>query len=381
MSRRTALIAGAGIGGLAAAIALRRSGWDVRLFERSSEPRALGFALSLAPNAIRALQELGLADDVATDAWPVGGVDLRGRDGTVLKRFDIQGALGQTTSLFILRERLHHALLAAAGRENVTFDWEVAKVDDSADRVSITARDERRAAGDLLIAADGVASAIVTQFHPGTCAHPSGYWAVRGLARGVIDRLNGRSIVAYIGGGLEAAAIRASADSIYWYISLRAASASALTGDVRDVVSRWLDAAFGEIVRATADAEVRVDELFERDPVTPWGRGRVTLLGDAAQPVLPHTGQGAALALEDAVALGLALRSGDIEPALRRYERVRAARKRPVIARGRRMAWITSTTNPLAAALRGIGMRYMPVSAAAAAFLEARTSDPHSALR
>src|SRR4051812_38636462 len=112
------------------------------------------------------------------------------------------------------------------------------------------------------------------------------------------------------------------------YLSLLAADVPPGARSPKSVLERYL-AAFGPrfvaITEATAPNDMRVDELYERDPLNEWGIGRITLLGDAAHPVLPHTGQGAALALEDAVAFGLALeRYGDTETAVRQYERVRS---------------------------------------------------------
>jgi 2-polyprenyl-6-methoxyphenol hydroxylase-like FAD-dependent oxidoreductase len=77
----TALIVGAGIGGLAAALALRRRGWDVRIFERASTPRELGFALALAPNALAALRELGVVEAVLRDGFTTRSIEIRRGDG------------------------------------------------------------------------------------------------------------------------------------------------------------------------------------------------------------------------------------------------------------------------------------------------------------
>ena len=106
------------------------------------------------------------------------------------------------------------------------------------------------------------------------------------------------------------------------------------------------------ICAATKSEDRRLDALFDRDPLPVWGTGPVTLLGDAAHPMLPHTGQGAAQALEDAVALVLALGPADVESALRRYERVRSRRTRCVVMLGPRIARITTTRSPLVKLLR-----------------------------
>jgi 2-polyprenyl-6-methoxyphenol hydroxylase-like FAD-dependent oxidoreductase len=85
---RTALVVGAGIGGLAAALALRRAGWTVRVLEKAASPRELGFALSLAPNAVAALRELGVADAVIRGGYAARRVEFRAGGGRVLRRVD-----------------------------------------------------------------------------------------------------------------------------------------------------------------------------------------------------------------------------------------------------------------------------------------------------
>jgi 2-polyprenyl-6-methoxyphenol hydroxylase-like FAD-dependent oxidoreductase len=118
---------------------------------------------------------------------------------------------------------------------------------------------------------------------------------------------------------------------------------------------------FREIVEATAPADMRLDELFDRDPLDVWGRGRVTLLGDAAHPMLPHAGQGAAQALEDAVALGRRLSPHvPVASALRDYEQVRAARTRSVVMLARRNARVGALSGSLACRLRDLAIRAIP---------------------
>jgi salicylate hydroxylase len=125
---------------------------------------------------------------------------------------------------------------------------------------------------------------------------------------------------------------------------------------------------------------MRFDELFMRSPLPVWGRGRITLLGDAAHPVLPHTGQGAAQSIEDGVALGLVLGPGlPIEPALRRYEQVRAARTKKLIAMGPRIARMTTTKSVVMQMARTLALRLVPASFIGAA--PALHRDPHEVLR
>jgi 2-polyprenyl-6-methoxyphenol hydroxylase-like FAD-dependent oxidoreductase len=118
---------------------------------------------------------------------------------------------------------------------------------------------------------------------------------------------------------------------------------------------------FRAIVTATKPDDMRLDELFDRAPLPEWGRGRVTLLGDAAHPMLPHAGQGAAQALEDAVALGRAFSaSGDVTVALRSYERVRIARTSDVVKLARFNARMGSVDGAFGCWLRETAIRLIP---------------------
>ena len=196
-------------------------------------------------------------------------------------------------------------------------------------------------------------------------ARPSGYWAIRGVAHNVGHHLGDLSAVALFGPGVESSAARASETAIYWYMSLLAGDVGAGSRDPRETLRRLpqIDPALRAIVDATQTGDMRMDELLMRDPLASWGRGRVTLLGDAAHPVLPHSGQGAAQALEDAVALGLVLAApSDVEAALRRYEQVRFRRTRDIQRLGRRIARVTTTRSAVVAALRTTIVRLVPMA-------------------
>src|SRR5687768_2236543 len=162
---RSALIVGAGIGGLAAAIALRRAGWDARVLERAASPRELGFALALAPNALKALKEIGLADAVSRAGAEVHTFDFRRADGSILKRFDFRSAPPDARSVITLRPALHGALVDAVPAESLLLNHDVRHVTQTADRVSATLTDGRTLDASVLIGADGVGSSIRRQLH------------------------------------------------------------------------------------------------------------------------------------------------------------------------------------------------------------------------
>jgi 2-polyprenyl-6-methoxyphenol hydroxylase-like FAD-dependent oxidoreductase len=364
---RTALIVGAGIGGLSAGLALRRAGWSVRIFERATSPRELGFGLVLAPNAIAALGELGVADVVLARAFApsVARLEVRRMNGTVLKRAEIppREALGGPMAI-ALRPALHGALLDAVGLDAISLRSDAARFTTAGDRVALQMANGEVAEGDLLVGADGIGSVVRDALHPSEPPpRSSGIVAVRGAVHGVMHHLGDLAGVYYLDRGVESAIVRASDTGIYWFVSL---ARELIPRDMRDPaavlahVAPGFDDTFQAITSATDDR--RFDELLDRDPIPVWGHGRVTLAGDAAHPMLPHTGQGAAQAIVDAVTLGRLLGAdAPIEPALRAYERERQPRTATLLRQGRRTARMMRTTSPIACAIRDLAVRMMPI--------------------
>lgn len=362
---RTALIVGAGIGGLSAGIALRQAGWHVRIFERADTPRELGFGLGLAPNAVAALRELGVADAVLARGFVPRRGEVRRMDGTVLKRAELPpGALGGPLTM-ALRPALHGALLDALGSDALALGCEVTGFTVDGPRVALDMAGGGRAEGDLLVGADGLGSIIRRALHPDEPPpRSSRIVAVRGAVHGAMPHLGDLSAVYYLGPGVESVLIRASETGIYWFLSLARELVPAGLRDPRAVLAHMaprFDATFTAVTSATDD--LRYDELVDRDPIRVWGRGVVTLLGDAAHPLLPHTGQGAAQAIVDGVRLGARLRDGtSVEAALRDYERERQPKTAALVAQGRRTARVMRMRNPIGCALRELVVRAVPVN-------------------
>jgi 2-polyprenyl-6-methoxyphenol hydroxylase-like FAD-dependent oxidoreductase len=373
----TALIVGAGIGGLAAGIALRRAGWDIRIFEAAATPRAIGFAVGLAPNAIAALRELGVADAVLAKAITPTAAEIRHLDGRVIRRLVMRPTdrpAGDLPSI-ILRPALHGTLLEALDATVVEVNRAAVRFESDGPHVRLDLADGTSAVGDVLVGADGVGSTIRTQLHPAeSSARPSGYVAIRGLSRAV-EHLDGLQALWYFGHGVESGVVQASASGVYWFVSLLAKDVRSDPLDVARVLRHStadFEMQFRAIIGGTPPTEMRFDELVVREPLEPWGAGAVTLLGDAAHPMLPHTGQGAAQALEDAVGLGRALApGGDPVAALRQYETVRSPRTRRVATMGAWVARITTTENPVVAFLRNTTIRIVPEIALLKAFTQA----------
>lgn len=383
---KTALIVGAGIGGLSAGVALTRAGWTVQVLEQSAAPRELGFGLMLAPNAMAALGELGVGRLVRERGYVPRSVEIRTSDGRLLRAFRTApgGPADDLFPLIALRPALYGTLFEALGADVVHPSSQLVGFEEAGDRVTGRLADGRSITGDVLIGADGVGSLVRKQLHPdeGPPA-PSAYCGLRGVVFDAHRFMTGLDALVVFGPGLEAAAVRAREDAIYWYASLLADAIreGSSPAQLRDERLSHIDPRFRAVVAATRDTELRFDRFLERPPLETWGRGRVTLLGDAAHPVLPHTGQGAAQAIEDAVALGLVLSgTNSIGAALRRYEEVRRRRTAAIVKSGPRIARLTTTTSRPLGSLRNAMLRTIPGSLFGFA-MRAQARDPHVVLR
>lgn len=380
----TALIVGAGIGGLAAGVALRRRGWRPRIFERADNPRELGFALNLAGNAVAALRELGIADEIVRLGYAPRVAEFRADGGRVLRRIDAHAIVSD--SAVAMRPVVHGALLSAVGLDALELSREALGFEADRRGVTVSFRDGGTESGDILIGADGVGSSIRRLLHPGEAPpRASGYSAIRGAVEDVGALLGTLDAVGYFVQGIEAAVVRASPRAAYWYMSILTEDIPSGPRDPRSICTHFtsrLDDTFGQLTGATRDEDMRFDELFERRLLSRWGHGRVTLLGDAAHPMLPHTGQGAAQAMEDAVALALALgRIGDHEQALRRYEDVRAPRTARFVKAGPRIARVTTSKSRTVSHIRNAAVRLTPTSLIVRALQNTNPRDPHASLR
>ena len=350
-----AIIAGAGIGGLTAALALQRIGWQVQVAEAVPELRPLGVGINLLPHGSAVLHELGLGMRLARLGVRPRAVEYRTRFGQLIAA-DPRGieAGFATPQYSIHRGALQFMLLEAAmerlGPQAVRSGLRLTGFEEADDRVTAcfaTAEGgSERLQGDILVGADGFHSAVRAQLYPGEeQAHYEGVMMFRGaheqapFGDGRTMFIAGNHDVKFVCYPISEEARRRDRALLNWVAELRHDSPRPLhPGDwsrrgSRDFIPRFRD--FGiDFLDITALMEA-TEEIFEfpmidRDPLPRWSFGRVTLLGDAAHPMYPIGANGASQAILDAAALAEALGACDDAAAgLAGYE---AARLQPANA-------------------------------------------------
>jgi salicylate hydroxylase len=373
-----ALIVGAGIGGLTAALALGRAGFRVAIFEREAVLEEFGAGLQLTPNATRILARLDALEAVQTRAMAPSAIRiLRGRNGALLSRLPLESAPSRWGAPYLVLHRadLQRALIERIAREpNITLSLGVEVAGLASDEVGVTIGVKRgsinlRERGDFLIGADGLRSILRERL--GLGARDEALFSGRVAFRAQIEaslvpeslrrpevtlRLGARAhlvhyplrqgaivnLVAVIESGWRPKPGEDPWDGAADRVSLERAFAD------------WAPEARSLIVSAP---EWRAWPLYDRMALARFALGRVALIGDAAHPMLPFLAQGAAQAIEDAGALADCLQASP-EPAeaLAAYSRRRAPRAARVQAEARAQARLYHLSGPLALA-RDFGMR------------------------
>ena len=360
------LIAGGGIGGLSAAIALRRAGFDALVFERAEELREVGAGISLWPNATRQLRRWGVLGEVERRAFPIQDGLLRSPDGAVLSRLGF-GA-HDAPSLLVHRAALHTALLRALPAWAVHTGAALEDFVELGDRVRARFAGVGGVEGAALVGADGLRSAVRALLLRDGGPVYRGYPVWRGVAEGLAHVPGADRLTETLGAGRRFGIVPIGGGRVAWWA---AANEPEGTDDRPEGARAKLLRLFRgwhtpipELLEATPEEAILKNPTYDRPPVRGWSRGRVTLLGDAAHPTTPNMGQGGCLAIEDGAVLAACLaRDTGVPAALREFERRRFRRVAGIVRQSLQYGHVAQWERPAAVRLRNALFRATPAAA------------------
>ncbi|MER5935491.1 FAD-dependent monooxygenase [Streptomyces sp. NPDC002054] len=370
-----AVVAGAGIGGLTAAIALHRRGWRVTVCERAPEPPATGAGIGLAPNALRALQAIGVDAAHAAGSAVPATMGLRRSDGRWLTRTDTADMAARygMAPIAVPRPAFTAALAAALPPGTLRYGTAVTAVDDAAGRPVV-----RTAAGpdlpaDLVVAADGIHSPLRRAHFP---AHPGLHYIGETAWRALLDVPDLRIPAMHETWGRgERFGVTPLSDGRVYLYATAVVPAGTRSADPRAELRRrfgaWHDPipALLERIDRLDPADVLQNDLYDlAAPLPRLHHGRIAWLGDAAHAMAPNLGQGGCQAIEDAAVLAHLMPADasdasdpdGIPAALAAYSAARRDRTDAVRLRARRIGRLGALRHPLAVAVRDLTVRAVP---------------------
>jgi len=361
MKEKTIGISGAGIGGLAAAIALRKLGRQVLVFEQAKQFARVGADINLTPNAVRALDGLGVGDALReTAARPGYRISRDGFTGEETSRLELSAAAERrygAPQLTMHRADLMTALEAAVPAESIRLGKRTTQVEDLGDGVTVHFEDGSQENVDVLVGADGIHSMVRTAMLGKEQPQFTGVVAYRAVVP--VERLAGLpnmdnftkwwgpnpdvQIVSFPLNRGKDLFIFATTPQEGW--ELESWTAPGEVSELRDIYKN-----FHPEARALLDAcdSVLKSALYIRDPLPTWHKGRMVLLGDACHPMMPFMAQGAGQAIEDAVVLARCLAApelADPASAFKAYQDARFDRASRIQIGSRGNAWLKDGNN------------------------------------
>jgi 2-polyprenyl-6-methoxyphenol hydroxylase-like FAD-dependent oxidoreductase len=349
-----AIVIGGGIGGLSAALALRRVGLQSEVFEQAEELREIGAGLLVWANAIRGLEQLGVAQRVLLLSSKMDRFECRSSGGKMLAStsfLDLERKLGVPVGVVVHRADLLRELAADLDEAHTHCAARCVSIENKPDEVIAHFADGREVSGDLLVGADGLHSVVRAQLHGSSKPRYAGYTCWRGVAElKVKDPVPGLGFETW-GSGARFSVHHCGPERIFWYgtRNLPEGGVDSHAGrktDVLNIFQTW-HPPIPEVIEATRQADILRNDIVDRLPLERWGQGRVTLLGDAVHPTTPNLGQGACQAIEDAVCLAASLaHTRDVGAALRYYEQVRYPRTTSITKTSWQLGKIGQWENP-----------------------------------
>ncbi len=309
-------IVGGGIAGLSAAIAIEKAGLTAQVFEAAPVIKPLGTSLSLWPNAMACLKDCGCDLPVRESGHPIGSLAWRRPDGKpyfARPLDDLYEEVGET-GICIRRADLHDHLLMSLDPSVINLGQRLKQIETHSDGATLTFDKGAPVKASQVIAADGAGSSLRKLLLDDGDPTYSGYGAWLGLSSAPAPYNQGDEGCEYIGRKDRLGIFETGNDTRYWFLVANADTPTphARGANLQEALTRLHDwpKALTDVVAGSHDGSVVYVSFYDRPISKTWGKGPITLIGDAMHPFVPNLGQGACQSIEDACTAAKGLKQG-----------------------------------------------------------------------
>jgi 2-polyprenyl-6-methoxyphenol hydroxylase-like FAD-dependent oxidoreductase len=369
-SKKQFAIAGGGIGGLSLAIAMQRKGYDVTVYESASVMKPLGAGLALAANAIKAFHEIGIGPEILKAGRKLKSLQIKDEKGIILSSANseqLADKLGVTNNFTIHRADLHEVLLSRLKPGSIQLGKGILDFTQDDDKVVLKFADGSIVATDYLIAADGIHSKIRKKLLPESTPRYAGYTCWRAVIENVPKGFDFETTSETWGSEGRFGIAPLSNNRVYWFACVNAPQNDPIMKEFKteDLISwfRNFHEPIPQLLKQTRNDQLIWSDIIDLKPLKQFAFDKVVLIGDSAHATTPNMGQGACMAIEDAVILANMIEASEnAEIAFKLFESKRIARTTRIVENSWSLGKVAQLRNPILVGLRNTAVKWTPSS-------------------
>jgi 2-polyprenyl-6-methoxyphenol hydroxylase-like FAD-dependent oxidoreductase len=366
MNKNTILIIGGGIAGLTTALSLQQRNIDFTVFEAVEEIRTVGAGITLAGNAMRVLKKIGIADEVKKRGHLIYSMIIEDEKGKPISVMDAEKLSREhgLDNVAIHRAELHQALLKNIPNHKIIKGKKAVDFEEHADGIIIHFQDGSRAEGTAAIIADGINSVIRKKILPDVSPRYSGYTCWRGVVNNQWN-LQHHAVEVWGTKG-RFGYVPIGNNQVYWFACKNAPYRDERMAkfSVKNLADnfRHYSSPIPQLLESTLERDLIWSDIADLKPISKFAFSRIVLLGDAAHATTPNLGQGACMAMEDALRIADDLEhfKNDVRKAFTSFEAGRMPRTHYVVNTSYRLGKLAQAENPVIIKVRNALFRLTP---------------------
>jgi 2-polyprenyl-6-methoxyphenol hydroxylase-like FAD-dependent oxidoreductase len=368
MTNKQFAIVGGGIGGLTLGIALQRKGYNVSIYEGAPALKPLGAGITLAGNAVKALIQIGIAEQILQAGKVLQSLIIKDQKGNILTQTnaeELSRKFGVINSFSIHRGDLQNILLSQLQPGSLTTGKRLLDFNQTSSGVALYFEDGTTASTDYLIACDGIHSVARKKLIPQSETRYSGYTCWRAVIDDVPSDLKLNETSETWGKGSRFGIVPLANRKLYWFACINAQKNDPLLRNykVPDLLTYFSNfhTPIADILKRTKNEQLIWGDIIDLKPITKFAFGKIVLAGDAAHATTPNMGQGACMAIEDAAVLSNCIEEySTVDEAFEKFEAKRIARTTKIVNDSWTIGKVAQLENGILTSLRNTLIKLTP---------------------